>query len=275
MRTLIRHQFAIVLTGAAVFFIGLGAPKLWDEDEPEYARCTQEMMRRGDFIVPTFNHHLWTDKPVFLYWLQMGSFSLFGNTEFAARFPCALLAIGTALLTYHLGRRLFRPQVGLWAGLIVATIASFAVIGRAAAPDSPLIFCTTLSLLAYVFGVGKETWSGEGNDAVAGQSISTSAVARFRAVLPRSWWWFVAMYAPMGVAVLIKGPVGVLLPVAALGMWVLIAGAAKKAPTIAKPSPGSGPTCGGGGWVCLWWGREERENHLTPPPEEIQRGADP
>jgi len=240
MRTLIRHQLAIVLTGAAVFFIGLGAPKLWDEDEPEYARCTQEMMRRGDFIVPTFNNHLWTDKPVFLYWLQMGSFTLFGETEFSARFPCALMALGTALMTYHLGRRLFRPEVGLWAGLIVATIASFAVIGRAAAPDSPLIFCTTLSLLAYVFGTRREMWSGgeaEGQMVENSPTVAPSALARFRAVMPRSWWWFVGMYAPMGVGILIKGPVGVLLPVAAFGIWVLVAGAAKMAPTVSDPLP--------------------------------------
>ncbi len=94
MSTLIRHQVIILCTAATVFLIGLGAPKLWDEDEPEYARCTQEMMHRGDMIVPTFNDHLWTDKPVFLYWLIMGSFTLFGQTEFAARLPCALLAIG-------------------------------------------------------------------------------------------------------------------------------------------------------------------------------------
>ena len=153
------RSFAInsrfVLTAATVFFIGLGAPKLWDEDEPEYARCTQEMMHRGDLIVPTFNGHLWTDKPVLLYWMMMGSFSLFGATEFAARFPCALLAIGTALMTYHLGRRLFRPQVGLWAGLIVATTASFAVVGRAACAR----FAADLLHDAFAIDVCRSAWA--------------------------------------------------------------------------------------------------------------------
>ena len=69
------------------------------------------MFTRGDWIVPTFNLKLRTDKPVLLYWLMRGSYSLFGATEFAARLPSALLAIGTSLLTYHLGRRLFRPEV--------------------------------------------------------------------------------------------------------------------------------------------------------------------
>jgi len=252
MRTLVRHQIAILLTAFAVFFIGLGAPKLWDEDEPEYARCTQEMLHRGDYIVPTFNNHLWTDKPVLLYWMMMGSFSVFGQTEFAARFPCALLAVGTALMTYHLGRRLFRPQVGLWAGLIVATTATFAVVSRAATPDAPLIFCTTLSLLIYVVGMGHEFWSGTddaqhclgitgqaGGDTQASdppQGRGLLAVERFRAVLPRSRWWFVAMYAPMAVAVLAKGPVGMFLPVAALGVWVLTAREAKRLPTCVEPA---------------------------------------
>jgi 4-amino-4-deoxy-L-arabinose transferase-like glycosyltransferase len=136
-----------------VFFTNLGGPRLWDDDEPRNATCAREMLARGDWIVPTFNSELRTDKPALLYWLMMGSYSLFGATEFAARFPSALLAVGTALMTYHLGRLLFRPQVGLWAGMIMATNLMFAVSARAATPDSTLIFFTTLALLIYVWSM--------------------------------------------------------------------------------------------------------------------------
>ena len=229
-----------------VFFIGLGRAKLWDEDEAEYTRCAREMMDRGDWVVPTFNHRPWLEKPALLYWLMIGAFQAFGPTEFAARFPSALLALGTALLTYQLGRRLFRPQVGLWAGLILATSLMFVVVARAATFDSALVFLTTLSLFAYVASMGSGFWRphriGRGENAVGGeiaaageiaagggnaldQAGTASRLARFRAVLPKSWWQFAAIYAPMGLAVMVKGPLGVLLPVAAMGMFVLIAGA--------------------------------------------------
>jgi 4-amino-4-deoxy-L-arabinose transferase-like glycosyltransferase len=223
----LRHQLLILLTAGAVFFISLGGARLWDEDETEYSRCAREMMARGDWVVPTFNHHPWLEKPVLVYWLMIGSFRLFGPTEFAARFPSAICALATALIAYQLGRRLFRPQVGLWAGLILATSLMFVVVGRAATHDSTMIFFTTLSLLAYVVGMGPAFWEKGtvpffSEDSKKGDS--PHRIARFRAVLPKSWWSFAAMYVPLGLAVMVKGPLGVLLPIAALGMFVWISG---------------------------------------------------
>ncbi|HEV2970522.1 MAG TPA: glycosyltransferase family 39 protein [Pirellulales bacterium] len=234
----LRHQLLILLTAGAVFFISLGSARLWDEDETEYSRCAREMMARGDWVVPTFNHHPWLEKPVLVYWLMIGSFRVFGPTEFAARFPSAICALGTALVAYQLGRRLFRPQVGLWAGLILATSLMFVVVGRAATHDSTMIFFTTLSLLAYVVGMGPAFWKtgtvpfssaeaiAPAMDEEAKKGDSPRRMTRFRAVLPKSWWSFVAMYVPLGLAVMAKGPLGVLLPIAALGMFVWISGSA-------------------------------------------------
>ncbi|HEX3998740.1 MAG TPA: glycosyltransferase family 39 protein [Pirellulales bacterium] len=213
-----RHQALVAIIAAVVFFGGLGRPRLWDDDESKNARCAQEMFDRGDWVVPTFNFRLRPDKPALFYWLAMISYELLGTTELAARLPSALLALGTCLMTYHLGRRLFRPEVGLWAGLAMATNWMFAVAGRLATPDSTLIFCTTAALLAYVMGVGKKT---RGMVAAAAGLPSSAA---FSTVVPRGWWSFVAVYAAMGLAVLAKGPVGVVLPVAAIGGFVWLEG---------------------------------------------------
>jgi 4-amino-4-deoxy-L-arabinose transferase-like glycosyltransferase len=218
----LRHQFWILLAASAVFFVGLGNARLWDEDETEYSRVAREMMLRGDWVVPTFNYQPWLEKPVFVYWLMIGSFYLFGVTEFAARFPSAVFAIGTALLAYHLGRRLFRPRVGLWAGLVLATTLNFVIIGRAATHDAALIFCTTASLLAYVLAMGATFWRG--GAAWPPPLLDDGRAARFRALLPQSQWAFVAMYVPLGIAVMIKGPFGMLLPIASLGMFVWLCG---------------------------------------------------
>ena len=75
------------------------------------------MSVRGDWVVPTFNTGVFYDKPPLMFWLMMGSFKLLGASEFSARLPAAILAIGTALATYHLARRLFSAEVGFWAGL--------------------------------------------------------------------------------------------------------------------------------------------------------------
>ncbi len=228
MRTQFRHQVVILVASLAVFFINLGGPRLWDEDETEYARCAREMMDRGDWIVPTFNYSPWSEKPAFVYWLMIGSFRVFGTTEFAARFPSALLAIGSALLTYQVGRRLFRPDVGLWAALIMITSLMFVVVGRAATLDSTLVFFTTLALLAWVACLGSRSWQEPGDawnaDGSAAPGCERLSVERFRALLPRSWWGFAAMYVPIALAVMVKGPIGVILPVLAIGLYVLVCG---------------------------------------------------
>jgi 4-amino-4-deoxy-L-arabinose transferase-like glycosyltransferase len=194
------HQMIIAAVAAVVMFANLGGSRLWDRDEPRNAGCALEMQQRGDWIVPVFNAELRAHKPVLLYWLIMSAYSVFGVNEFAARFWSALLAVGTALATYHIGRRLFSAQVGLWAGVILATSLMFDVAGRAATPDSALIFFATLALMVYVLS----TRPAEG------------------LLFPDNWVSAAAMYGVMGVAVLAKGPVGFVLPTAVIGMFLLI-----------------------------------------------------
>lgn len=210
MPAIIRHQTWILLAAALVFFTNLGGPRLWDEDEPKNAECAREMLERGDWVVPTFNEQLRYDKPVLLYWLMISAYKTFGVNEFAARFWSAVMAVGTSLATYHLGRLLFRPQVGLWAGLAMASSLMFVVAGRAATPDSSLIFCTTLTMLAFV----RATW---------GASPTLAGANRLHDFLPKTWRSWAPIYAAMGLGVLAKGPVAIALPGGVMALYLLCA----------------------------------------------------
>lgn len=217
MRQHLRHQLWIVTAAAVVLFTNLGAAALWDEDEPLYASCAREMLQRGDWVVPTFNGEIFPEKPPLMFWLMMGSFHLFGVTEFAARFWSAALGVGTALLTYHLGRLLFRAEVGLWAGLIVVTSIIFTVSARAATVDSALVFLTTAAVLCLVAGGLAKRPAAE---PTTGHAESTGPMGV--ALVPKSWPLFILFYACLGLAVLTKGPIGLLLPLAMIGLFLLI-----------------------------------------------------
>lgn len=214
---LLRHQAWILLAAGLVFFTNLGAYPLFDEDEPKNAVCGKEMFERGDWIVPTFNHDLRTDKPILIYWVMLTSFHLFGVSELTARLGSSVLAIGASLLTYHLGRKLFDAQTGLYAGLILCTCLMFSAVGRSVTPDATLIFCTTLAFTAYVWAVARR------HDGRFGRTAEGSADRRdWEQFLPATRLGNVAMYAAMGLAVLAKGPVGVVLPCAIVGMFLLV-----------------------------------------------------
>ncbi len=215
----------VLAAAAIVFFTNLGVPQLWDEDEPRNAACAREMLERGDWVVPTFNYELRTQKPVLLYWCMLASYSVFGVNEFAARLPSALFAIGTSLLTYHLGRLLFNRHVGFFAGLMIATCLMFGVSGRAATPDSSLIFFVTLSLCAFVWGVSQRR-----DNAFSLESLRAEC-SGFSQFAPLRWWQFVAVYAALGLAMLAKGPVGVGLPIAIMGLFLLLVGRSPQALT--------------------------------------------
>ena len=216
------QQLIIVVAAAAMYFANLGATGLWDLDEALYSSIAREMTARGDWIVPMFNGHLFPEKPPLMFWLMMGSFKALGVSEFAARLPAALLAIGTALATYHLARRLFSAEVGFWAGLVVASNIIFTVSARAATVDSALTFITTLVML--LFATGPRI--GEPRD---------NAAARIGYV-PNSWFTYVAIGGLLGLAILAKGPIGFLLPAASVGLFLLIANRDQQQDGLGGPS---------------------------------------
>ena len=209
MRETIVHLLIIVVIAGTVFFTNLGTARLWDRDEPRNAGCAAEMMARGDWVVPIFNDQLRKQKPALLYWLMIGAYSVFGVNEFSARFWSALLGIGTCLATYVIGRRLFDPRIGLVASIALASSMMFVVAARAATPDSLLVFCSTLSLM---FFVQAAPWKKQKEAAGAHRSNW----------FPANVWYVAAMYGCMGLAVLAKGPVGFLLPMAMIGMFGLL-----------------------------------------------------
>ena len=188
----------IVVVSGFIFFWALGDAAYWDRDEPRNAGCAAEMMARGDWIVPTFNDELRPQKPVLLYWLMGSAYSIFGVNEFAGRFFSALLAIGTVVATWGITRSFFDRATALLASLMLATSLMFCVAARAATPDSVLIFCVTMSLWFFARG---------------------HAARKENPFANRSS--FVGIYLFLGLAMLAKGPVGFVLPMAVMGWFLL------------------------------------------------------
>jgi 4-amino-4-deoxy-L-arabinose transferase-like glycosyltransferase len=177
------HYLLFLAASAALFLVNLGGPSLWDADEGRNAGCAYEMLVSGNYLVPTFNAELRVDKPPLLYWLEVAAYRLLGIHELAARLPSALAAFLTVLLVYELGRSLFDRATGLLAALLFATTPMVCASARFANPDALLNLFTVLALLV--------TWLG---------------YAKMGRLL------FVPMGLASALAVLAKGPVGLLVP---------------------------------------------------------------
>ena len=180
----------------ASFWFGLGATRLWDRDEPRNARCAVEMLERHDWVVPYFNDQLRTHKPILLYWMEMSAYQVFGENAFAARMPSALMGTLSILAIAILAGNFLGRMAGIWSACALATSAMMVVAARAATPDASLI-CTSC-------------WGVVG------------LVMHWRTQSTRlTVWWFIG-FSALGLAILAKGPVGIVLPSIVVGLWCVI-----------------------------------------------------
>lgn len=211
-----RHGAFVVLLGIAVlaWTSFLGRVPLFDWDELNFAEVSREMLVLNDWSRVHINYELFWEKPPLFFWLQASSMSLFGVSAFAARFPNALIGLINLLLLYCLGQRLEDRRLGFfwalaWFGSLLPHLYA-----KSGLIDPLFNLCMLLGLYAVMEGA----WQLEGR--FKGASVRVQPSARNAGLA------FGAAGIALGLAVLAKGPVGVLLPgLAVLGCLLLPQGA--------------------------------------------------
>jgi len=237
----LRPQLVLAAVASLAFFVNLGGTHLWDVDEAIFSQAAKEMYERGDAVTPYFNEQVFPDKPGMMYWAMMLGFEMFGTNELAARFFSAVFGVGSVLVTYRIGRLIFSPSAAFWAGIVLATCLNFTIIARAATPDSYLTFFSALAMLAFVVGTAK-------SHPIAGKASERNAPWAGQTRFEPSWLSWCGVYAVMGLGVLTKGPIGVVLPTASIGLFLLVVRA--KEATATGESGVRGALVATGNW--LW-----------------------
>jgi len=179
-----------LLVAAACLFGRLGSLPLIQPDEGRNAEVAREMKDAGTWLVPTYDGLPYLDKPAFYFRVVALSMSAFGENETAARLPGALAALALLALVYVFCRRAYGERAAALAVLVVGTTPLVVAFARIVIFDMVLALFVVAAILA---GYHAEERVGP---------------ARER--------WYVAGAACSAVAVLIKGPVGFLLPLLVL-----------------------------------------------------------
>jgi 4-amino-4-deoxy-L-arabinose transferase-like glycosyltransferase len=170
---------------------------LGEPDEARYAEIPREMRAAGDLMTPRLNGVPYFEKPPLLYWANAASFSLFGETPWAARLPTRVAGMGTVLLIVASAAASWGIETGLAAGVLyLASPLGFA-FSRVNLTDGLLTFFFAATLAA-----------------------ARKTLARREAGRPIALWSAATGLAAAG-AFLTKGLVGIVLPGIILLLWCL------------------------------------------------------
>ena len=181
---------------SCILFVNIGGWELYNPDEPRYAQVAREMMKTGNYIVPRLGSELYARKPPLFFWLiALCSLPRNDVDSFSARLPSAVAALGVILLTFLLGRMLFNPLTGFLAGLILFTGIEFFWLATRAHLDMTLTFWITLAQFLLYCGYVRA---------------------------PGSRRLYACAFFCTGLAVLTKGPVGIIIPLLTISLFLLI-----------------------------------------------------
>jgi 4-amino-4-deoxy-L-arabinose transferase-like glycosyltransferase len=188
----------VLLLLTAGIYIGCAAtPALNDEADCGHAIASRELLQTGDWAVLHINGIRWLEKPPLLFWIVAASYRLLGENAFSTRLPTAIVMILLVLLLYEFGRRWFGERAGFYAGLIMAT--SFGVFLNTREMIAEALYSLAFTIVFYLF---LRAWEGS---------------------LPmRPACWGAA--AVTALAVLARGLIGVILPVAGIVLFLLVTG---------------------------------------------------
>ena len=198
MNTAAARTLVLLVAFTAVWFSNLEYRKLVNPDEGRYAEVPREMVASGDWITPRLNDIKYFEKPALQYWATAAAYSLFGEHQWTARLWSALTGFLGVLMVFFTGRRLFGADAGWYAALVLGSSLLWVLVGHVNTLDMGVSFLLSAAVCAFLLA----------------QHDAAQERARSR--------WMLAAWAALALALLSKGLIGLVLPGAALFLYILI-----------------------------------------------------
>lgn len=185
------------VTGVLAFTVlarlfSLGAYPLFDKTEARYALIGELMYATGNWITPLIELGVpfWA-KPPLSVWGTALSYAAFGVNEFAARFPSFIMLALVAYLVFAMAAAARDRDFGLIAICVFASTGLSFYLAGGVMTDPALVLGVTVTMVAF--------WN-----CMTG---------------PTRTWGFL-FFIGLTIALLAKGPIGVVLPGLSIAAWV-------------------------------------------------------
>lgn len=188
---------ALIVLWAVIYMPGLLRPALFDDVDTVHAEAAREMLVRHDWVSAYTNGIRYLEKAPLMFWSLAASYRIFGVNNWSTRLPLALGVLALVLATYRLGRYVYGGAGGLYAGVALVTSIGCYIYTRFQIPEVLVALWFTLGYYFFLRSLEKEQPS------------------RFVC------WGFAATCA---LNVLTKGLIGLVFPLGAIGLFLLLTG---------------------------------------------------
>ncbi len=179
---------------AIVLVVAFGAVlDVMEVDAAQYAAMSADMLHQGNWLKLYHRGEDYLDKPPLLFWLSALSFNVFGVHNWSYKLPSILFAFLGLFSTYRFARLFHGEEVARRAALMLGSSAAFLLMTND-------VRCDTILTASVITAI----WAG-------------AAWLQERRV-----WQLVLLAVAMASGMLVKGPMGAVAPVLALGGHVLL-----------------------------------------------------
>lgn len=196
MNKAIRNIIILAALSCVLFMLGNQVLSLTDPDEVFYAQTVKEMAVRHEWNIPFIFGQPQFEKPILIYWFLRVAFIIFGVTNFAARFFPALFAILGVIGAYLFAMAGFNDSKKAFASAIVLmSCVLYIALARTVFTDMIFTVFILFAMLSFFWGYSYPLRKDRG---------------------------IILFFIFSALATLAKGPLGLLLPLAAIVIFLFI-----------------------------------------------------
>ena len=192
-----RSVLIICLLWGMIYFTSMFTPALLDDVDTIHAEAAREMLVRHDWVTMYTNGIRYLEKAPLMYWSLATSYRLFGVSDWSTRLPLMLGVLAFLLATYRLGRFAYGEMGGLYSAIVLATSIGPYIFTRFLIPDVLVGLWLTIGYYFFLRSLDEEVPSRT------------------------TCWGFAAVCA---LNVLTKGLIGLVFPLGAIGLYLLLTG---------------------------------------------------
>jgi len=191
MKQQIYLRYTLYTLIALTYFLGLFIPQT--ADAGKYAAIARTVLESGDWINLKLYDLPYDQKPQLLFWLGAIMFKLFGYQTWAFKLPTILFSALGVFATYKLGQMLYNKKTGLLAALVYVTCE-----------------------MCFIYNMDVHT------DALLTANVVFGIWQLMEYLQHKRWYNFLLGFIGIGLAMMSKGPIGLAVPVFALGSYLLL-----------------------------------------------------